>query len=260
MKEIEVYRKEIDAIDQQLLALLEQRMKCSKEIVAYKKQHDLPIFQPRREQAVVYKSCQGVNDASKPYVISFMKQVMQLSKQYQQAFLEGSASNSPVRQKNIVLLGMPGAGKSSIAKELGAILQRPVIDSDAYLEAMYGQSISTMMQENEATFRSRETKCYQWLSTLDDVIIATGGGVVTDDTNIAYLQKNGILVYIDRPITNIIQDIDVTTRPLLQSNPDNLHALYEKRHSKYLQACHIRIDNTGTIVQTVQKIIQALAG
>ena len=121
---------------------------------------------------------------------------------------------------SFILYGNPGCGKTTISKLLSERLNRPMIDLDEYLVNKYKMTIPEMFDISENYFRERETECCQDASLLDGYIISTGGGVVKKEENIEYLKKNGIIIYIDRPIINILEDVDTASRPLLKDGPD----------------------------------------
>ena len=160
--------------------------------------------------------------------------------------------------KNIVLIGMMGCGKTTISQLLNKKLNRPQIDIDEYLEDKYHMTIPEMFDISEEYFREKETICCDDVSRLDGYIISTGGGVIKNKKNIDILSKNGCIFYIDRPIENIYQDVDVSSRPLLKDGPEKLYELYEERHQKYLDACDFHIHNDGTLDDVVEKIIESL--
>lgn len=160
--------------------------------------------------------------------------------------------------KNIVLIGMMGCGKTTIASMLSKTLSRPVIDIDEYLVDKYQMTIPEMFDISEDYFRERESLCCEEVALKDGYIISTGGGVITNPQNIKALKQNGLIIYLDRPIDMIISDIETSTRPLLKEGTDKLYELYQKRHQKYLDACDIHIINNSTLDDVVNKIIKYL--
>lgn len=157
--------------------------------------------------------------------------------------------------KNIVLIGIMGCGKTTIARLLADKLQRPVIDTDEYIVEKYQQTIQEMFEISEDYFRNNETEACKDIAKLDDYIVSTGGGVVLNNLNIDYLKQNGIIIYIDRPIDNILIDVETSTRPLLKEGPERLFDLRKQRHQLYLNACDIHLVNNDTIENIIDKII-----
>ena len=162
------------------------------------------------------------------------------------------------RKNNIVLIGMMGCGKTTIAHILGEELNKPVVDIDDYLVNKYDMTIPEMFEISEDYFRKREHECCRLISKWDNFVISTGGGVIKNSQNIECLQKNGIVIYLDRPVEQILQDIDASSRPLLKDGVLALYELYNQRHEQYLKACDYRVENTSTVNDVVKKIINIL--
>ena len=99
------------------------------------------------------------------------------------------------------------------------------LDIDEYIVEKYHQTIPEMFEVSETYFRNNETAGCKDVSDLNGHIISTGGGVVLRPENIKYLKQNGIIIYIDRPIDNILTDVQVTSRPLLKEGPQKLYEL-----------------------------------
>lgn len=160
--------------------------------------------------------------------------------------------------KNIVLIGMMGCGKTTIARMLSQRLERSCVDIDDYIEKKYQMTIPEMFAISEEYFREREAVCCQEIGQLDNCIISTGGGVIKNHQNIVALKQNGIVIYIDRPVENIYKDIDIKGRPLLQEGLEKLSLLYQERHSLYLKECDLHIQNTSSLEDVLDKIIAAI--
>ena len=160
--------------------------------------------------------------------------------------------------KNIVLIGIMGCGKTTLSRMLGEKLNRPVIDIDEYIVEKYHQTIPEMFEVSETYFRNNETAGCKDVSDLNGHIISTGGGVVLRPENIKYLKQNGIIIYIDRPIDNILTDVQVTSRPLLKEGPQKLYELDKQRHQLYIEACDHRIVNDDTLENITDKIIELI--
>ena len=114
--------------------------------------------------------------------------------------------------KNIVLIGMPGCGKSTLGRLLAQHLKRPFYDADNVLEKLEGKTIKELFAVSEACFRDAETRAVRHLSELEGCVIAAGGGVVKRSENIEVLKNGGIIVFIDRLPEKIVQDIDTESR------------------------------------------------
>jgi len=160
--------------------------------------------------------------------------------------------------KNIVLIGIMGCGKTTISQLLSERLHRPLIDLDDYLVKKYNQTIPSMFEISEDYFRDRESECCQDVSLLEGYIVSTGGGVIKREQNMEYLKKNGYVIYLDRPIVNILDDVDTASRPLLKDGPDQLYDLYHQRHQLYLKYCDYHLINDSTLEKVVNEIIDVI--
>ena len=154
--------------------------------------------------------------------------------------------------KNIFLIGMPGAGKSTIGKILSENLFLPFYDADIYLESSIGKSISSLFIQGEDIFRDIETEILKKL-VLKKAIIATGGGVIVRKENRELLKKEGFVFFIDRKIQDIKKDIQKEYRPLLRKGV-SLESLYEERFPLYKEVADFHILNKGRISEVIDKI------
>ncbi len=154
---------------------------------------------------------------------------------------------------NIVLIGMPGCGKSTIAKLLAARLGRRLFDTDAMVVESTGRAIpSIFATDGEETFRALETEAVRRCGMESGAVIATGGGVVTRACNHAPLSQNGRLVFLHRDLNKL----PTAGRPLSQTN--TAESLYARRLPLYRAFADVEIDNNGTPGETVNAILRAL--
>lgn len=160
--------------------------------------------------------------------------------------------------KNIVLIGMSGSGKTTIGKTLSIILNRKLIDIDSYIEEAQGKSISEIFTKGEAYFREIESNAVLKISQNTNSIISTGGGIIKKEQNMIELKKNGIVIYINRGVEIILNDIDYSNRPLLKNNKTNLHEMYELRYPLYKKYSDIVVINDATVEEVINKIIRSL--
>ena len=157
------------------------------------------------------------------------------------------------QMKNIVLIGMPGCGKSTIGTLLAEKLGRTLADADEKIIALAEKSIPDIFaQDGEPTFRDWETKALTELGKQSGLVIATGGGCVTQKRNYPLLHQNGYLVWLERDWSKLPTD----GRPLSQAN--DLGKMYAARKPLYEAFADIRVENTGTPAETVQHILNAL--
>lgn len=157
------------------------------------------------------------------------------------------------QMKNIVLIGMPGCGKSTIGTLLAEKLGRILADADEKIISLAGKSIPDIFaQDGEPTFRDWETQALTELGKQSGLVIATGGGCVTQKRNYPLLHQNGYLVWLERDCSVLPTD----GRPLSQAN--DLGKMYAARKPLYEVFADIRVENAGTPAETVQKILDAL--
>lgn len=140
---------------------------------------------------------------------------------------------------NIYLVGLMGAGKSTVGQLLAKELGYRFFDTDVLIEQVAGQTIREIFdREGEAGFRQLETQVLAQLSAYKNLAIATGGGIVLRPENWSYLQ-HGIVVWLDVPVEQLYERLkEDTTRPLLQDTDPalKLQTLLEQRRSLYAQA------------------------
>ncbi|MFL2101273.1 shikimate kinase [Mycobacteroides abscessus] len=160
---------------------------------------------------------------------------------------------------NIVLIGMTGSGKTSIGELLSQQLTLPFRDMDLFIEQITLQSIPELFEVSEAHFRAIETKACKTLAAKEThTVISCGGGVVLQPENIQALSETGWIVFIDRPVEHIIEDIIIGHRPLLKEGVNKLYQLYEERIDLYRSAADFRVENQTTLDDVLNQIKEQL--
>ena len=155
--------------------------------------------------------------------------------------------------QNIVLIGMPGCGKTSIGRALGEITGRRLMDTDELVERLTGRSVPDIITvDGEEAFRLQETNVIAEAGRESGCIIATGGGCVTRDRNYPLLHQNSIIVWIRRDLHLLPK----SGRPLSQAS--SAEAIYAARRDKYAGFADITVDNDTTVEAAADRILQML--
>ena len=157
-------------------------------------------------------------------------------------------------KKNIVLIGMPGCGKTAVGRELAAVLHMVLVDTDQMVEQADGRTIPDIFaQEGEIAFRDKETAAAKQAASMEGVIIATGGGMVLREENMQALQAGGIVFFRDRALSDIL-DEDLNDRPLLSGDKQRIYDLYDKRIGLYRKYAQHTVSDTNTAEEAAARI------
>lgn len=165
---------------------------------------------------------------------------------------------------NIYLVGLMGAGKTTIGRQLARKIGRKFADSDHEIEARTGVRIPTIFEiEGEAGFRQRETQILAQLSTEPNLVIATGGGAILNPDTRQLLHQSGWVVYLNVPPRQLYERTKHDrSRPLLQvENPlKKLEELHAARDSLYREVAHLVVDGSNLFANgIVQHLIREYA-
>jgi shikimate kinase len=163
---------------------------------------------------------------------------------------------------NLYLIGMMGAGKTTVGRELAKELSYGFVDADNVIEQATGRTINELFaSEGEAAFRQIESDVLAQICSFTKLVISTGGGVILQQKNWSYL-RHGLIVWLDVPVdllyTRLAED---TTRPLLQDVDlkQKLRSLLEQRQSLYNQAdLRISVSERETPEQIATQVLQAI--
>lgn len=154
------------------------------------------------------------------------------------------------QSENIYLVGLMGAGKTTVGRQLARLLQLPFYDSDKAIEERTGVDIPTIFEfEGEEGFRNREQKMIAQLTELKGIVLATGGGAILREENRNLLTKNGFVVYLHCDVNKLLERTRRdSNRPLLDTADPKarLETLFEIREPFYT-ACADLIVDTGTM-------------
>ena len=208
------------------------------------------IFNPLRTRLIRQAMAKGIKNAGGLYML--VAQAVKAIEYFKNITLDEKLIDQVYtkilkEKENIVLIGMPGCGKSTIAKALN----KEMVDVDEYITLNYQRSPKEIIEEDgEKAFRDIESACVKKLSMSSGLVISCGGGVVVREENIDYLKQNGLIIYIDRDLDKISLSDD---RPL-SSNSEALRALYDKRKDLYNKYYDIKIENNGSVKEAIDKI------
>ena len=191
--------------------------------------------------------------------VNGLKMLVAQAKRASELFQETVIDDSRLKQihsdltadmTNIVLIGMPGSGKSTVGREVAKILHRPYVDLDLTVSQLAGRSIPQIfLDEGEDGFRRLETQAVFQESKRTGIVISCGGGVVTRQENLELLRQNSFIVQLVRPI----DQLQTNGRPLTQAH--GVQALYEARKGLYRQWADASVANAGTVDEAVRSVM-----
>ena len=155
--------------------------------------------------------------------------------------------------ENIVLIGMPGCGKSTVGAALAKALEKTLVDADTEIEKAAGITIPEIFEKfGESGFRSIETDVLCRFGKESGLVIATGGGCVTREENYNHLHRNGKILWLQRAL----ETLPAEGRPL--SLKGNIQAMYEAREPMYRRFADMAVSNDGSVTETVEEILKAM--
>ena len=158
--------------------------------------------------------------------------------------------------RNIVLIGMPGCGKTKVGEELSRRLKVPLVDTDQLVELRQERTIPEIFaQDGEAAFRDMESDAARRAAGMAGVVIATGGGMVLREENMRMLAATGIIFFRDRPLEEIAGE-NHAGRPLIGTDRDRLYQIYTERIELYRKYAQYTISHTDTPEEAAERIAE----
>lgn len=158
---------------------------------------------------------------------------------------------------NIVLIGMPGSGKTTIGKIVANTLGREFYDTDEVFVNENGVIADYFKVNGEKAFRDKESEIIAELGAKNGLVIATGGGAVLREENVKHLKQNGLVIFLDRDVENIIPTSD---RPL-GSDREAIRKRYDERYPIYCSAADIKVDSNrdvNTVAADIENIYNSI--
>ncbi|MBQ7817672.1 MAG: AAA family ATPase [Oscillospiraceae bacterium] len=216
------------------------------------------VYNPARTQLLLDAECRGL------IACNGLEMLVAQAKESAEWFTDTTISDDVIpaihrklqnQMENIILIGMPGCGKTTIGKHLAEKTGKTFVDADAYLVEKAGKSIPEIFAESgEAGFRALETEVLAELGKQSGRIIATGGGCVTQERNLPLLHQNGTMFWLQRDLTQL----PVDGRPLSQGA--DLTKMYEIRKPMYQHFADYAVNNNGDVEAAADRIVNVLEG
>ena len=269
MKSLEELRTEIDRIDDKMRSLFIQRMETVREIHALKRSAGADVYDPARERQMLEKNEALVEDEElRPYYACFLMNNIALSRQYQRQLSTGvkeavasapvlvpetAGAGSAAETGNLILIGMPGSGKSTIGRLLAEKLGMRFADVDVEIIRQIKMPIADYFAAyGEDSFRKLEKEIIEKLSGLTNTVIATGGGSVLKRENMDRLRKSGRIYFIDRPMDFLA----AAHRRPLSDGGSVLRERLKERYELYAEECDLRVEAVPDMEENIDIIIR----
>ena len=216
------------------------------------------IYNPLRTNLILEAEGRGI-----PAVGGLMMLILQaaraseifLGKKIDDKEVEAVIKNIFKSKENIVLIGMPGSGKSTIGKLIAEMTGRAFIDTDTVIEEITGKHPAEIIRESgEDAFRDIETQAVREVSKRSGIVIATGGGIVKRGGNIPLLRQNGKILYLDCPT----DELPVTPDRPLSSSREVIEELHRTRHPLYTAAADavIAISHNNELKNNANEVLK----
>ncbi len=251
LNRLEHARTIIDDCDKKLVEVFEQRLNAVVDVLKYKRENKIPIFQPEREKEIFKKIDSYLNykEFSEEFK-DLYSQILKISRKLQSKHLF---------PYNIVIIGFIGSGKTSVSKELSILLEMEHVDIDELIIKNSGISIGEIFSSyGEIGLRELERNVIEDLNDTKNTIISCGGDVVLSSENIDLLKQNGKLIWLKASSETIYHRLlDDSSRPPLKNSLtiEGLSNELNNRLSLYECASDIVIDTDGKDIENIAKEI-----
>lgn len=233
---------------------------CSADVARYKCLKGVidVVYNPLRTDLVMRSRSLGIKAEAGLYML--VAQAVSASekfvcKHFDDSITEEIYGKLLKQKENTVLTGMPGSGKTTLARIISAKTGRPFYDTDLLIREKTGRYPHEIIAERgEREFRSIECDIISEIAKISSAVISTGGGAILDEGNIRKLRMNGKIVFIDRPF----DELKVYSDRPLSSSYEKLAAMYKERLPLYEKRCDIRFSASGTPEKCAADLLEVL--
>lgn len=183
----------------------------------------------------------------------------------------GKSTSLPHKNNNLLLIGMPGCGKSAVGRALAWRLGLGVFDLDCWIEGASGEKITKIVeQRGETYFRDIESKALNSLRAINNHVVSVGGGTLTREANRSRILSLGICIWLNVPIAVIASRLladpsELEKRPFFGGVPvsrepivERLQQLWQSRRSHYAACSHVEVDGRARVGMVVGRIVEVL--
>ena len=212
------------------------------------------IYNPLKTKFIIDAENRGIKATGGLYML--YAQAVKAAEIFTESSIQSDVFDGILKTKqNLVLVGMPSCGKTTLGKLMANEFNKEFVDTDIEIEKLAGMKIPQIFEKyGEEHFRNLESEVIKDLSLKQSLIVATGGGAVLRRENIDALRQNGKIIFIDRPLEMLITTDD---RPL-SSNREALEKRYYERYPIYCLSCDVRINADGDININFEKLKRAI--
>lgn len=253
---MEQLRGMIADCDEKIAEALRKRMECVQGITELKRENGMAVLQPEQEEKQLRAIHEQIGGCVyEEEILHIFRDILENSKKIQAKALF---------DRNILLIGFMGAGKSTVSTYLSRMLALEVMEMDAYIQRKEGKTIPEIFAAyGEEYFRNCESNTLIELQERKQMVVSCGGGVPLREKNAALLKKSGYVVWLTAAPEEILERVkDSTERPLLNGNMNLpfIQNLMESRREKYEAVADICIDTTGKDIHSIcEELLQKLA-
>ncbi len=253
MKSLEDIRDCIEKCDDKIIRALTERMQLIQEIIAYKKENGIAVFQPEQEKKQKKILEQKLNSHKfEEEIEDIFRYIIENSKKIQAKSLF---------EKNIVLVGFMGVGKTSVSQYLGRMLALEIAETDQFIVEKEGICIREIFEKyGEEYFRNCESNVIRELRDRHQMVISVGGGAVLRDINVENMKYNGKIVLLTASPKTVLERVEGSDeRPILNGNMNTtfIKMLMEKREGRYQDIADVVVETDG---KTIQEICEEIIG